>query len=105
MTSHAPTTTNTGRTSDGLSVNHRPIRLTTETKAAFKTTEFWLYIAASVSVMIAGLLVKATDGRGVFFRMDRAFLYVVVLRVVSFFGRGRARAGSHAPYAADRDRR
>ena len=105
MTTHAPTTTTTGRTSDGLSVNHRPIRLTTETKAAFKTTEFWIYIAASVGVMLAGLLVKATDGHADYFRMDKAMLYVVVLTVGYLFSRGLAKAGSRDPYDADRDRR
>ncbi len=104
MTTQSASTT-TGRSSDGLTVSHRgPVRLTTETKAAFKTTEFWIYIAASVGVMIAGLLVKATDGHSDYFRMDKALLYVVVLTVGYLFSRGLAKAGSRDPYDADRQR-
>jgi hypothetical protein len=81
------------------------VRLSTETKAAFKTTEFWIYIACSVGVLLAGLLVKTEDGRSDYFRMDKAMLYVVLLTVGYLFSRGLAKAGSREPYDADATRR
>jgi hypothetical protein len=35
---------------------------TTESKSATKTTEFYAYVAATVGVLLAGLLTKAGDG-------------------------------------------
>jgi hypothetical protein len=36
--------------------------LSTATKAATKTTEFYAYVAATVGVLLAGLLTKVGDG-------------------------------------------
>ncbi|MFL6238594.1 MAG: hypothetical protein ACJ735_03740 [Actinomycetes bacterium] len=102
MTTNSPASTQSVRDRDGLTVTRRPVRLTTETKASFKTTEFWIYIACSVGVMLAGLLVKATDGHADYFRMDKAMLFVVILTVGYLFSRGLAKGGSHDPYDADR---
>jgi hypothetical protein len=106
LTTHTTGNTQTGRASDDLRVAHRgPVRLSTETKAAFKTTEFWIFIACAVGVMLAGLLVKDTAGHNDYFRMDKAMLYVVVLTVGYLFSRGLAKAGSRDPYDADPDKR
>jgi hypothetical protein len=52
-----------------------------ETKASFKTTEFMVFIVATVGVLLASYLVQATDGRGDYFLADKAWLYVVILSV------------------------
>ena len=39
-------------------------RLSTETKAAFKTTEFFSYLAVLVGVLIAGAVVDSADAGG-----------------------------------------
>ena len=45
---------------------------TDETKAAFKTTEFIVYLVAVVGVLLASNLVGDTDGRGDVFLADKA---------------------------------
>jgi hypothetical protein len=75
-----------------------PRRLTTETKASFKTTEFFAYLAAVVGVLLASQLVGAEDGHGDYFRADRAWLYIVVLTVGYMVSRGLAKSGSRERY-------
>jgi hypothetical protein len=65
-----------------------------ETKAFFKTTEFMVFIVATVGVLLASYLVKATDGRGDYFLADKAWLYVVILSVGYMVSRGLAKSGS-----------
>jgi hypothetical protein len=75
-------------------------RLSTETKAAFETTEFVAYIAVLVGILVAGALTKATHYAGSHdpFRADRVWLYVTVLTVGYMISRGIAKAGSRQPY-------
>ena len=75
-------------------------RLSTETKAAVKTTEFVAYIAVLVSILIAGAVTKASGYAGAHdpFRADRVWLYVTVLSVGYMISRGLAKAGSRQPY-------
>jgi hypothetical protein len=65
-----------------------------ETKASFKTTEFMVFIVATVGVLLASYLVQATDGRGDYFLADKAWLYVVILSVGYMVSRGLAKSGS-----------
>ena len=65
-----------------------------ETKAFFKTTEFMVFIVATVGVLLASYLVQATDGRGDYFLADKAWLYVVILSVGYMVSRGLAKSGS-----------
>jgi hypothetical protein len=76
----------------------RPRRLSTETKSAFKTTEFWIYAAAVAAVLIASAVVGTTASHGDYFRADRAWLYIVVLTVGYLASRGFAKSGSRQPY-------
>jgi hypothetical protein len=89
----------TGATIRGDVTDHRR-RLSTETKSAFKTTEFIAYIAVLVGVLIAGAVTKATHYAGTHdpFRADRVWLYVTVLTVGYMVSRGIAKAGSRQPY-------
>jgi hypothetical protein len=75
----------------------RPRRLSTETKPAFKTTEFWIYIAAAAAVLIASAVVGTTASHGDYFRADRAWLYIVILTVGYLASRGLAKSGSRQP--------
>ena len=73
-------------------------RLSTETKSAFKTTEFWIYAAAVAGVLIASAAV-GTGARHVdYFRADRAWLYIVILTAGYLLSRGIAKSGSSQPY-------
>ena len=82
-------------------------RLSTETKAAFKTTEFYAYVAVLVGLLIAGLVTKAGDGADDRFQADQVWLYATVLTVGYMIARGLAKSGSRDPYTdeGDADRR
>src|SRR3954452_6711908 len=90
---------------DGTTAGARPTvdrasrRLTTETKAAFKTTEFFAFLAAVAGVLIAAAVVDETDAGG--FGARQAWLYVTILAVGYRVSRGRAKSGSRDPYDAD----
>ncbi|GAA3020992.1 hypothetical protein [Streptomyces fulvorobeus] len=77
---------------------HRPRRLSTETKSALKTTEFFSYLASVVVVLIASAMVGSEDGHADYFRADKAWLYVVILTVGYMISRGLAKSGSRDPY-------
>jgi hypothetical protein len=89
---HEPTPSQpTGRSSIGAQS-----RDTTETKPAFKTTEFMLYIAAVVAVVITALVVD-DDGRGAGgdpFGANHAIGYITVLTIGYMLARGLAKAGA-----------
>jgi hypothetical protein len=78
----------------------RSRRLTTETKASFKTTEFFAYLAAAVGVLIAAGMVDEANNGG--FGAKQAWLYVTILTVGYMVSRGLAKAGSREPYSEDR---
>jgi hypothetical protein len=80
------------------------VRRSTETKASFKTTEFFAYLAMLVGLFIAGAVTKAT-GYGAHhdvFRADRVWLYAVILTVGYMVSRGFAKSGSRDPYTEER---
>jgi hypothetical protein len=78
-------------------------RLTSETKHAFKTTEFWGMVAIVVGILAASWLVGDGDGGGGdAFPAVRAWLYVAIVGSAYMVSRGLAKAGSHEPYWADR---
>ena len=84
-------------------------RLTTETKHAFKTTEFWAMVALIVGILIAAWVVggdeTGTGGSadGDAFPAARAWLYVSIVGAAYMVSRGLAKAGSRDPYWADSD--
>jgi hypothetical protein len=84
----------------------RPSRLSTETKHALKTTEFWAYLASVAGVLIASWIVTSGNGgadNGDAFSASRAWLYVAILSVGYMISRGLAKSGSREPYWADED--
>ena len=80
----------------GAVAARNPIRrLSTETKAAFKTTEFFSYIA----VLVAGAVVDSADAGG--YGARQVWLYATILTVGYMVSRGLAKSGSSDPYDAD----
>jgi hypothetical protein len=79
--------------------NARPERRSTETKAAFKTTELMAYIAAVIGVVIAGAVIDSSDAGSLGAR--QVWLYVTILTVGYMVSRGLAKSGSRDPYDAD----
>jgi hypothetical protein len=76
-------------------------RLTTETKAAVKTTEMYAYVVVLAGVLIAGLLTKAGNGHDDRFLSKEVWLYATILTVGYMISRGLAKAGSRQPYDDD----
>jgi hypothetical protein len=76
-------------------------RLTTETKQAFKTTEFWAMAAIVAGILIASWIVDGGGGDGDAFPAVRAWLYVAIVASAYIVSRGLAKAGSSEPYWAE----
>ena len=74
-------------------------RRETETKASFKTTEFFAFLAVLVGVLIAAAMVDQADAGGLGAR--QAWLYVTILTVGYMVSRGLAKSGSRDPYTDD----
>jgi hypothetical protein len=105
MATHASTEVRTG-----TARNRVASRLTTETKQAFKTTEFWVFIAAVIGVLVASQIVTSGNGSGAgadnngdAFNASRAWLYVTILTVGYMVSRGFAKAGSQEPFRSGGD--
>jgi cell division septation protein DedD len=75
-------------------------RRSTETKAAFKTTEFVVFLVAVAGVLVASYLVNETSGRGDPFLADKAWFYITLLTIGYMISRGLAKAGSRDDYDA-----
>jgi hypothetical protein len=79
-------------------------RLSTETKSAYKTTEFLTYVVVFAGILLASFLVKTgLDGqRPDYFRADKAWWYITLLTIGYMIARGLAKSGSREPYDDDR---
>jgi hypothetical protein len=76
-------------------------RLTTETKQAFKTSEFWAMVGLIVAILVSAALIKGGDDGTDQFIARQAWLYVSILGAGYFISRGLAKSGSHEPYTGD----
>ena len=76
-------------------------RLTTETKQAFKTTEFWAMVGLIVAILISAAVINGGDNGTDQFIARQAWLYVSILGAGYFISRGLAKAGSREPYTDD----
>src|SRR3712207_3079110 len=76
-------------------------RLTTETKHALKTTEFYAMVAVIAGILIASAIVGQGDGTANAdqdaFPASRAWLYIAIVAVGYMVSRGLAKAGSREP--------
>ena len=75
-------------------------RLVTETKASFKTTEFFAFIAVLAGILVAAAMVDEKNAGG--FGASQAWLYVTILTFGYMVSRGIAKSGSPQPYDEDR---
>ena len=75
-------------------------RLSTETKASFKTTEFFAFLAVLAGILISAGVVDEANNGGLGAR--QAWLYATILTVGYMVSRGLAKAGSSQPYDEDR---
>ena len=69
-------------------------RLATETKQAFKTTEFWAMLGAIMAILIAGAVDDGLGARNV-------WLYVTIVAAAYLVSRGLAKSGSSEPRTED----
>ena len=75
-------------------------RLVTETKASFKTTEFFAFLVVLAGILVAAAMVEETNDGG--FGAKQAWLYATILTVGYMVSRGLAKSGSSQPYDEDR---
>ena len=68
-----------------------------ETKAAFKTTEFWAMVALVVSILVSAAVINGGDNGTDEFIAKQAWLYVSILGAGYFVSRGVAKSGSYEP--------
>ena len=103
MATHSATGADTRRT--GTALNRATRRLATETKQAFKTSEFWAMVALVVAILASAALIKGGDNGTDEFIARQAWLYVSILGGAYFISRGLAKSGSHEPYSDEPDER
>jgi hypothetical protein len=70
--------------------------VSTETKAAFKTTELAAYVLGVIGVLIAAAVVDNADAGGL--GAKQAWLYVTILTAGYMISRGLAKSGSREPH-------
>ena len=93
-----------GSTAVGTDPRAGTRRVSTETKASYKTTEFAVYVVVFVGILLASFLVKTgQDGQRVdYFRADKAWWYITLLTIGYMIARGLAKSGSRELYDDDR---
>jgi hypothetical protein len=101
MATHDLTTPRPERTPEGRTSGIR--RLTTETKAGIKTSEFYVYIVVLAATLIAGLVTKAGSGHDDRFLAKDVWLFAAILTVGYMISRGLAKSGSREPYTEERN--
>jgi len=74
-------------------------RLTTETKASFKTTEFFAFVAVVAGILIAAAIIDEANAGGM--GAKQAWLYVSIVTAGYMVSRGLAKSGSSQPYDED----
>ena len=86
---------------NGAKAGNRARRLITETKAAFKTTEFWAMLGLVVAILVSAAVIKGGDDGTDQFIARQAWLYVAILGGAYFISRGLAKSGTPDPYTDD----
>ena len=88
---------------NGSSIGRVARRLATETKQAFKTTEFWAMVGLVVAILVSAAVIKGGDNGTDEFIARQAWLYVAIVAGAYFISRGLAKSGSSDPYTESRD--
>ena len=92
------------RTGAGVSKGRTDARLSTETKAGPKTTEFMAFVAVVAMILISAMLIKGGDTGGTGpgntdeFIARQAWLYVAIVTAGYMISRGLAKCGGREPY-------
>jgi hypothetical protein len=98
----SPTSARTGREQDFDPSSSRSTgavrRLTTETKASFKTTEFFAMIGVIVGILVAAASIDTTEGHPDKFIGSQAWLYVAIVASAYMISRGLSKSGSRESY-------
>ena len=68
-----------------------------ETKAAWKTTEFWAMIVLIAAILISAAVINGGDNGTDQFIAKQAWLYVAILGAGYFVSRGLAKSASYEP--------
>jgi hypothetical protein len=83
----------TGTMSNMTNGNVRVTRLPSETKPAYKTTEFAAYVVILIAMFIASAVVdNGEDGQG--FGANQVWFYATLLTIGYMISRGLAKAGT-----------
>ena len=87
-----------GMGTTGTTASRVPVRrVSTETKSAFKTTEFAAYVLAVIAVLVASAIAdEASD-----FGTQEAWFYVTLLTIGYMVSRGLAKSGRRDFYDDD----
>jgi hypothetical protein len=80
----------------------RERRISTETKASYKTTELIAYVVVFVGILIASAVVDDKDN-GVGFDAAQAWTLITWLTIGYMIARGLAKSGSREPYDDTRE--
>ena len=87
-----------GERYDAAPAQRTIVRFYDETKAAFKSTEFYAYLVTFAGILIAAQVISdgdsGTGASGDVFNANRAWLYLTILTVGYMVSRGLAKAGS-----------
>lgn len=77
---------------------HEGHRLATETKASTKTTEFFVYIAVVLAIIVTAFVVGdgTEGGEGDPFGAEHAMRYITFVTIGYMIARGLAKSGSRA---------
>jgi hypothetical protein len=100
MSTHDVSERTRGRDTTAAVTPRSTRRVSTETKAAFKTTELIAYVVTVIGVLIAAAVVDNADAGGL--GAKQAWLYVTILTAGYMISRGLAKSGSREPYDEDR---
>ncbi len=72
------------------------VRVSTETKSSYKTTELIAYVVAVIGVLVASAIVDVSD-----FGAQEAWFYITLLTIGYMISRGLAKSGSRDFYGTD----
>ena len=68
-----------------------------ETKASFKTSEFWAMLGLILAILVSAALIDGGDNGTDEFIARNAWLYVSIIAGAYFVSRGLAKSGSYEP--------